>query len=385
MSVEVRQVTKEFPTDDGPVRAIDEVGLDAPAGSAMAIVGPNGAGKSTLLRLVAGILVPTRGTIRRASRCSSLIELSAGFHPDLTARENLDLGLALAGFSRNDQRLRRPRAIEFSGLGDAMDLPVKHLSNGMVARLGCSLAVHSEPEVLLIDEVLAVGDGAFQREMLNGVARLVDGGTTLMLVSHSLDLAAVATSRTLWLDNGRVVEDGPTDEVLTRYEDSIRGWGRSLASREVRIERLALDSSRIEPGGALRMRADLECTVESSDIEVHLEARPVVGESAGWMRSKDETLEVRHVNLVACTAPIRISGLTRGTHRLDIDLPAVPISPSQLELSLLITDGHQNLVDELSCDLELGRHAHRPHFHLEASPANSQGTAAGATAVDPTG
>ena len=366
MTVDVLDVCKSYGGVHGEANAIEHVTFSVEDATATAIVGPNGAGKSTLLRVIAGIVVPTRGEVRRPSRCASLIELGAGFHADLTGVENVQLGLALAGIAGSERRRRAREAIDFAGIGDAIDLPMKHLSNGMVARVASAVALKVDPELMLVDEVLSVGDGAFQREMLAAVADLVKGGMTLLLVTHSLELAAVAASRVIWLSDGRMVEDGDAPGVLGRYELAVRGWSRTYGPPAVRIEGLSLDPARIDPGEMLRVSIGLVCAEDSGPIDVRIEMHPAVGDDESWMRPIEESPEVRHLNLMAATAPACITRLAKGRHDLDFELPMVPITPTLLELSVVITNEAREVVDTVACPLPVGERPLRPTYALAA-------------------
>jgi len=372
MRVDARDVAKVFPTPDGPLFAVAGLDLTVAAGTSMSIIGPNGAGKSTVLRLISGIVPPTSGTIRRAQRCASLIELGAGFHPDLTGRENLLLGMALAGLSVRRRAQELATAIDFTGLGDAIDLPMKHMSTGMIGRVGCAAALHTQPDLLLIDEVLAVGDAEFQRVMLRNVAALTAEGTALILVTHSPELAAMATTRTMWLDRGSVVADGPTPEILTRYEAAVRGWGRSFTPNPVTIAGVHLQPSQIRPGESLQVSIDLDVGATAGPVELRIEFRPTIGDEP-WMRSNEDSLETWQLNLIASTAPVRIEPLAPGQHRVDVEIGAVPISPSEVELSVLLADDRQLIIDETLLTVHLGEASLRPVYHLVASMTPAPG------------
>jgi ABC-2 type transport system ATP-binding protein len=178
-------------------------------GEGLAILGHNGSGKSTCLKLLAGTIAPSAGQILCRGKVAPLLELGAGFHPDLTGRENVFLNGAILGVPRSYLRAHLEEIIEFSGLGDAIDLPVRFYSSGMGARLGFSIAVNVDPDVLLVDEVLAVGDQGFQEQCLERMRLLQAGGRTLVLVTHSLSLAQEFCSRIIVLDRGRLTFDGP--------------------------------------------------------------------------------------------------------------------------------------------------------------------------------
>lgn len=184
-------------------------------GESVGIIGPNGAGKSTLLKLLSGVLNPTSGDLVINGRISSLLELGAGFHPELTGRENIYLNGSIYGLSRAQVDRRLDDIIAYAELGNFIDTPVKHYSSGMYVRLGFAVAIHTAPDLLLVDEVLAVGDATFQRKCLNSIQRFRDNHGTLVLVSHDLSIIQSVCRRVIWLEDGRIHGDGhPTDVVM---------------------------------------------------------------------------------------------------------------------------------------------------------------------------
>ncbi len=186
-------------------------------GESLGIIGRNGSGKSTILKLIAGVMVPTDGSIKVSGRVSPLIELGAGFHPDLTGQENVYLNASILGLSNDDIRANMERIVEFSGLREFMDTPVKRYSSGMYLRLAFAVAVHANPEILLVDEALAVGDEQFQEKCVERMADLKSGGATILLVSHGLELVANFCDRVLLIDSGRLAMDGSPSEVIAGY------------------------------------------------------------------------------------------------------------------------------------------------------------------------
>jgi lipopolysaccharide transport system ATP-binding protein len=203
--------------------ALDGVDLRVDAGQAIALVGPNGAGKSTLLRLIGGIGRPDAGRITVDGRIGALLELGTGFHADLTGRENAQLGLVLAGLRRAEARRRLDDVVAFAGLERVIDDPMRTYSTGMRARLGFAVGVHADADVLLVDEVLAVGDLAFQQQCIERVATLRRHGVTLLLASHSADLVASMCDRAVWLRAGRVVVTGAPTDIESRYAAEVAG------------------------------------------------------------------------------------------------------------------------------------------------------------------
>ncbi len=193
------------------------VSLDVRRGECLAIIGKNGAGKSTLLSLLARIYQPSSGTIEVNGRVAPLLELGAGFHPDLTGYENVYFNAIILGLTREQVNERLPSIIEFSELGDAIGAPVRTYSSGMMARLGFSIAVHVDAEVLIVDEVLAVGDQQFKKKCLERVGEFRAQGGTILLVSHELDSVKDFADRCIWLEDGVVKMTGTPDEVIATY------------------------------------------------------------------------------------------------------------------------------------------------------------------------
>jgi len=188
---------------DEAIAALEGVTFEVPRGEAFGVIGGNGSGKSTLLKVVAGILKPSSGTVRVDGRLSALIELGAGFHPEISGRENVFINGAVLGLSRAEVARRYDSIVEFSGLGDFLEEPVKNYSSGMYVRLGFAVAVHTDPDVLLVDEVLAVGDEAFAHRCLRHIEEMLHDGKTILFVSHSLELVEGLCDRVMWLDRGR--------------------------------------------------------------------------------------------------------------------------------------------------------------------------------------
>jgi len=220
--------------------ALDDVSFTVGRGEALGVVGGNGAGKSTLLKLLGRILRPTRGAVRIHGRLSALIEVSAGFHPDLTGRENVHLYGTILGMSRQDIRRRFDAIVGFSGLEEFMDTPVKRYSSGMFARLGFSVAAHVDPDVLLVDEVLSVGDLVFQRRCMERMREVIRQGTTVLFVSHNLRAVNDLCSRALLLDHGRVTAAGAPAEVTQAYLLASLAGRRDVDGRDAHIARITV-------------------------------------------------------------------------------------------------------------------------------------------------
>ena len=200
--------------------ALRNITLDIPSASVFGIIGQNGSGKSTLLRVLSRILAPDEGEVELRGQVSSLLSLGAGFHAELTGLENITYNGILLGLSRQEIERRKDKIIEFSGLGDRIDTPVRTYSTGMRARLGFSVAVHVDPEILVVDEVLVVGDANFRERCANKMRELFRGGATVVMVQHNLEAVLQMCHECLWLQNGRIRQLGEPLEVVNAYLDS---------------------------------------------------------------------------------------------------------------------------------------------------------------------
>ena len=206
--------------------ALRDVSLAVDAGETLGLIGSNGSGKSTILKLISGIMRPTGGRIRVEGQVSALIELGAGFHPDFSGRDNVYVYGALLGLSRAEVSQKFEAIVDFAELGSFIDSPVKHYSSGMYMRLAFAIAAHVEPDILLIDEVLAVGDAAFQRKCLARIHDLRRAGVTAVYVSHALDTVAALCDRVAWIDHGEIRYVGPPRLAIDAYRDAINGTSR---------------------------------------------------------------------------------------------------------------------------------------------------------------
>lgn len=194
--------------------ALKDVELSIKQGETVALLGFNGSGKSTLLKHISGVMLPDSGTVRTRGRVAGLIEVGAGFHPDLTGRDNVYLNAAILGMTEQETKDRFESIIEFSEIGQFIDTEVKFYSSGMYLRLAFSVAVHTDPDVFLIDEILAVGDEPFQKKCIDRIRQLSESGKTLVVVSHDLDLVSRLCDRGILLEHGNVAMDGPVRDVV---------------------------------------------------------------------------------------------------------------------------------------------------------------------------
>lgn len=255
--------------------ALRDVDLEIGSGTTVGLIGPNGSGKSTLLKAIGGIIQPTSGTVRRRGRLAALLELGAGFHPDLTGRDNVYLNASILGLSRKQTDQYFDSIVDFSGIEKFIDTQVKFYSSGMYVRLAFAVAVHVDPDVLLVDEVLAVGDEPFQRKCMNRIKQFQNEGRTIVLVTHALDQVAEICDRAVVLEHGHVVVDGTArDAIRTLRADfdeqaaADRKDDRTTAARVTSVQPLDAQGNpvqRLTVGDDLVLRVTVEADETLSD------------------------------------------------------------------------------------------------------------------------
>lgn len=212
--------------------ALKDVSFSIPAGETVGILGPNGSGKSTILKLISRIIDPTRGVITLSGRLSALLELGAGFHPDLTGRENIFLNGSILGLDRKAMRRKLDDIIAFADIGEFIDVPIRSYSSGMQVRLGFSVAVHVEPEIILVDEVLAVGDYNFQLKCLDRIHQMQQEGVTILFVSHDFEAVERLCTQAIWLEEGRLQAQGAAGEILAQMRARYHWDGKNQMTLE---------------------------------------------------------------------------------------------------------------------------------------------------------
>ncbi|MDH3814518.1 MAG: ABC transporter ATP-binding protein [Acidobacteriota bacterium] len=256
----------------GEFWALDGVNLKVDRGQCIGLIGANGSGKSTLLKLVSGIFMPDKGRIRKRGRVSSLVEIGAGFHPLLTGRENIYIYGQILGMTRREISQRFDAIVDYADIGDFLDTPVKHYSSGMFVRLGFAVAIHAEPDILLIDEVLAVGDAAFRAKCMSSISEAIKR-TAVILVSHSMAQIESLCGTALWLNKGSVVQYGDSRNVVNAYLN----WQEELAQRaaardEIELETAVFDAARSylegRRGKVVEDSADADTPIQLSSFEV---------------------------------------------------------------------------------------------------------------------
>ncbi len=310
---------------DQEIWALRDVSFDVEEGEVLGIVGRNGAGKSTLLKVVSNVTTPTTGEVITRGTVGSLLEVGTGLHPELTGRENVFLTGSILGLRQRDLRRKYDDIVEFSGLDKFLETPIKHYSSGMQLRLAFSVAAHVEPDILVIDEVLAVGDAEFQRRCLQKLEEHVQAGRTILLTSHDLGAIQSLCTRALWIEEGAVAADGPPADVIRRYLAAVAPAGSSVE----------LDSER---GGEGFVGQTLTFTNEAG---VHQE-RFVMGER--WKVRFDFETEVFAEAVVATLSvllPPSVQLLTLRSHAVDLDPGSyrvtfdvwIPLRPGEVRLT----------------------------------------------------
>lgn len=255
------------------IPVLSDINFQIRRGQSLGVIGENGAGKSTLLKLISGVLTPTSGTVTVNGTVAALLELGAGFHPEYSGRDNITIAAALLGMSASDIEARREEIIEFAGLGDYIDEPIKHYSTGMVVRLGFAIVATRQPDILITDEVLAVGDESFQKKCVRWIEQYVARGGTLLLVSHSMYHIQKLCRHALWLQDGRVAQYGEVFDVTQAY---LAYHERKTASeRERQPQATGADHYRITEYRTNGQATELHLTLEQGDdllVEVLIHA-----------------------------------------------------------------------------------------------------------------
>lgn len=311
--------------------ALRDVSFTADGGEVLALIGHNGAGKTTLLRILSRISPPTEGVVRLRGRVGSLLDVGTGFHPELTGRENVYLYGAVLGMERSEVRRRFDDIVAFAEVERFIDTPLKRYSSGMYLRLGFAVAAHLEPEILFVDEILAVGDLAFQQRCVARMTEIARGGATVIFVSHNLSLVSATCTRAVLLERGRLIDDGPVFSVLDRYTASVQRM--AVSSLEERLDRQGSGVFRfvgIEVAGArgpamtgndLEVRIAFAALVPPPEVNVTVSIYGLLGEPLVGLsnRLSGQTLgPLPPAGELHCTVP----GLPLGPGRYSIGLTA---------------------------------------------------------------
>ena len=315
--------------------ALNDVSFDVPHGATLGIIGSNGSGKTTMLKCLTGIYTPERGSIKIDGKVAALLELGAGFHPELTGSENVYLNGAILGMTKRDVELKFDKIVEFAGLEKFINTPVKNFSSGMVVRLGFSIAAHVEPKILLIDEILSVGDQDFQRKSTEKIEEFRREGRTIVVVSHSLGLVQQLCKEVIWLDKGKIRQSGLATDVISAYtggsyaehlerdDESRERWGTGDA-RINSIELLSSDETNVkhfDSDAAVKVRCQINAHVRLESPILRVRITKLNGDVV-WATSTQRVSNSIRVLDGPATATLDIPkfGLLEGTYYLSASI-----------------------------------------------------------------
>ena len=322
--------------------ALDNVTFSLPRGEGLAVIGENGAGKSTLLKILAGITAPTSGAVTVRGKVASILELGSGFHPEFTGRQNIVLNAAMLGLGEDELRRKMPDIISFSELGEFIDQPVKVYSTGMAMRLGFSIATQVEPDVLIIDEALSVGDGYFQKKCMDRLLRFVEGGGTLLFCSHAMYYVSAFCQRALWMRNGRIEALGPVLDVVRSYESFL--LAKSAATEAAAPEAGTSGAEPLRPGPARLETVRLVgvpaepvyAPEQPLELEIEWEAQdPRLGFHVGVGINRIDEVEVLSFSTHADGLPARTGERAYSVRLL---LPKLPLVKGEFTIYIFLLD-----------------------------------------------
>ncbi len=320
--------------------AVRDVSFTVQPGQCFGIVGRNGSGKSTALKLIARILRPTNGRIIVRGRVSALLELGAGFHPDLSGRENIYLNASLLGLDEATTDARFEDIVAFSELGEYIEMPVKHYSSGMYMRLGFSVAIHMQPDILIVDEILAVGDQAFQTKCLDAIMQLRRDGVTIIMVSHNLNVIRTLCTHLLWMDKGRARALGTVEDVAAEYQ--AYAYEQEAAAKSATAVSSPPDSRGVDITAVRFLNAHGEeahvfLTGEPMIIEMQYMAHePVDNPEFGLAIFRQDGVHVNGPNTKLAGLDL---GLLHGPGEVRYHIERLPLLPARYEVSTAVHDG----------------------------------------------
>jgi len=349
--------------------ALRNVSLTVQQGEVVGIIGRNGAGKSTLLKLLSRITVPTEGRFRIEGRTSSLLEVGTGFHQELTGRENIFLNGAILGMTRSEITKKFDQIVEFSEIEEFLDTPVKRYSSGMYIRLAFAVAAHLEPEVLIVDEVLAVGDAAFQKKCLGKMENLARGGRTVLFVSHNMEAVRMLCQRAILFDGGRIRADGDVENVVEDYFSRLSTFSaRQFGNSGLVIEKVALKN---DAGQETRQF----CPGEDLIVEIQFDAQKI-------LEKPYFILVVQGKRGNCFTANMQLDGhrpeFLNGKGRISCRFKSIPLLPQRftVQLAMKASNGKDVLVDyenvgSFTVTADLADYGFRGEFQTRISEATS--------------
>lgn len=320
--------------------ALQDVSFQLSHGQTLAIIGENGAGKSTLLKILSRITLPTKGAVRVYGRLASLLEIGTGFHPEFSGRDNIYLNGTMLGLSRKEVRQRFDRIVDFSGLEQFIDVPVKNYSSGMYMRLAFSVAAHLNPEIVILDEVLAVGDAVFQKKCFDRMEEIIDEGHAAILVSHTTSILQRMSQVCMWLRHGRVEMFGASHEVVAQYEKQTT---HEIVSNLEKQTAQPQDATHSEPIARLcnwkvesKVSKDPHTIISSQErVTFHFEVELAAAVPNGKIAVSLADVQ----GLVLSTHSGELRQTKAGKFTLGLELPLLPVKPGEYILSCAISDG----------------------------------------------
>ena len=314
--------------------ALDDISFEVKKGETLGIIGPNGSGKTTLLKLLNGIFWPDKGKISVKGKVGALIEVGAGFHPLLTGRENIYINAAILGMTKEETDKKFDAVVEFADIGDFLDVPVKHYSSGMFVRLGFAVAVHCEPDILLVDEVLAVGDEGFQNKCFNKIGELRKNGTTTILVSHNMHTISTFTEKAIFLNNGK-------SKYFRNVAEAIKKYTKLFTSKEdFGIEKICSGNNKIKfydininnrvfyPGDYFSISMKYNSLVDYKEVDIDI-AILSSNESAFYFKATNKAYN-------------KIINLKKGEHALNIKIENIQINNAMAKIIITIWSKNRN-------------------------------------------
>ncbi len=321
--------------------AVQNVSFDVLPGQCFGIVGRNGSGKSTILKLMARILRPNNGRILINGRVSALLELGAGFHPDLTGRENIFLNAALLGFDEATTHAYYDRIVEFSELEQFIDMPVRHYSSGMYMRLGFSVAIHMQPDILIVDEILAVGDQAFQSKCIDAIMAMKNSGVTIIIVSHNINLVRTLCTHILWIDKGLPQAYGHVDEIAAEYmAHAYQQKGQPATAVFTRSGSGEIEITSTRFLNELEEPQETFATGEPMTIEIgYLAHKPIPNPEFGLGIFRQDGVQVNGPNTNAAGVDL---GIIEGAGVIRYEIESLPLLPATYLVTTAVHDSRSH-------------------------------------------
>lgn len=360
----IKHPIRRLRTKRETIWALKDVSFEVQEGEVVGIIGRNGAGKSTLLKLLSKITYPTTGSVKTTGNIASLLEVGTGFHEELTGRENIYLNGSILGMKKREIDSKLDAIVQFADVAKFIDTPIKRFSSGMRLRLGFAVAAHLDPDVLLVDEVLAVGDAGFQKKCLDTMDDMHSGGRTVLFVSHNMSAVENLCPRVIWIDNGRIEEDGPAQEVIRHYMSSFAGaqrTGHNLSNIEARRGSGEIKYTGIEFLDFNRKAKDLIRSGDSLVVRLHYKAeRQVQKPHFGFEVHTDLGTMITSLN--TWSTGFEISALRPGQGYIDLEVSSLNLMPDRYYISLWLArpgPGHYDRLDHCAImDIESSDYYH---------------------------